>query len=200
MGARDSLRYNKTTLCVAMRTWSRGTWQALREGLPEEKTQLRPTAWVGIHRANTEGQVTRLRRQLCRVWQIWDWEARVEWEEARDAGDKAGKACLGRIMKGLGLHRGINCTFVQLKLKALRASRSVCAGEGHKDMGPIGQFLCHSTQGEVWSRLEAVGGRRLGCIQEMCGGKIKMMWSWIEQQSEGRGGDATFSFAHVATW
>lgn len=39
------------------------------------------------------GQVTRLRRQLCRVWQIQDWEARVEWEEARDAGEKAGKAC-----------------------------------------------------------------------------------------------------------
>ena len=85
-------------------------------------------------------------------------------------------------------------------MKALRASGCVCTGEGHKDMGPIGWFLCHSSRGEAWSRLGAVGGRRLGCIQEMCGGKIKIIWSRIEKWSEGRGGDATFSLAHVATW
>lgn len=85
-------------------------------------------------------------------------------------------------------------------MKALRASRSVCTREGHKDMGPIGWFLRHSTGGEAWSRLEAVGGRRLGCIQRRVEAKIKVIWSQIEKWSEGRDGDTSFSLGHVATW
>lgn len=74
---------------------------------------------------------------------------------------------MGRIKKRVGLCQGINCTFV---IKLLRTSRSVCTREGHKDMGPIAGSYGHSTGGEAWSRLEAVGGRRLGCIQRR-GGK-----------------------------
>lgn len=32
----------------------------------------------------------------------------MEWKEARDDGEKAGEACLGRIMKRVGLRQGIN--------------------------------------------------------------------------------------------